>query len=116
VYSRLDAETQGKLKQGRVEIGYTPDMVYIALGSPDQRNESLTAQGRKEIWIYNSYYSEYRGSEHVGYRRFVDYNPVTKQHYVYYEPVRVNVYRDRVEERIRITFEDDKVTMIEQAK
>lgn len=116
VYTRLDAATQGKLKQGLVEIGYSPDMVYIALGSPDQRNETVTTQGRKEIWIYNSYYSEYRGSEHLGYRRYVDYNPVTKKYFIYYEPVRVDVYRDHVEERIRITFEDGKVTMIEQAK
>jgi len=116
IYARLDAETQGKLKQGLVEIGYTPDMVYIALGTPDQRNETVTTQGRKEIWIYNSYYTEYRGTDHVGYRRYVDYNPVTKKYFVYYEPVRVDVYRDRIEERIRITFEDGKVTMIEQAK
>ena len=116
VYARLDAETQGKLKQGLVEIGYSPDMVYIALGTPDQRNETVTAKGRKEIWIYNSYYTEYRGTDHVGYRRYVDYNPITKKYFVYYEPVRVDVYRDRIEERIRITFEDGKVTMIEQAK
>ena len=116
VYARLDAETQGKLKQGLVEIGYSPDMVYIALGTPDQRNETVTAKGRKEIWIYNSYYTEYRGTDHVGYRRYVDYNPITKKYFVYYEPVRVDVYRDRIEERIRITFEDGKVTMIEQDK
>ncbi|GJQ57066.1 MAG: hypothetical protein HKUEN07_36350 [Rhodocyclaceae bacterium] len=116
VYSRLDAATQGKLKQGLVEIGYSPDMVYIALGSPDQRNETVTAQGRKEIWIYNSYYTEYRGSEHAGYRRYVDYNPVTKQYFVYYEPLRVDVYSSNIEERIRITFENARVTMIEQAK
>lgn len=116
VYALLDAETQGKLKQGLVEIGYSPDMVYIALGTPDQRNETVTAKGRQEIWIYNSYYTEYRGTDHLGYRRYVDYNPVTKKYFVHYEPVRVDVYRDRIEERIRITFADGKVTMIEQAK
>lgn len=116
VFSKLDAPTQENLRKGLVEIGYTPDMVYIALGTPDSRNEAITATSRKEVWIYNSYYSEYRGTEHAGYRRYVDFNPVTKKYFVYYEPVRVDVYRDHVEERIRITFEDGKVSLIEQAK
>ncbi|MFM1850403.1 MAG: hypothetical protein RIS54_87 [Verrucomicrobiota bacterium] len=116
VFNALDAPTQAKLKEGVVEIGYTPDVVYIALGSPDRRTEEVTAKGRKETWIYNSYYSEYRGTEHVGYRRMVEFDPITKKYFVYYEPMRVDVYRDRIDERIRITFVEGKVSVIEQAK
>jgi hypothetical protein len=116
VYSQLDPATQEKLRKGIIEIGNTPDMVFIALGQPDSKTEQITAERREETWIYNSYYTEYSGSQHLGYRRMVEYNRVTKSYYVYYEPVRVEVYRDRVEDRIRITFRDGKVSMIEQAK
>jgi hypothetical protein len=116
VFSQLDPATQEKLRKGEIEVGNTPDMVFIALGEPDAKTEQITADHRDETWIYNSYYTEYRGSEQVGYRRIVTYNNVSKSYYVYYEPVRVDVYRDRVEDRIRITFRDGKVTVIEQAK
>lgn len=116
IFAALGADAQEKLRQGIVEIGYTPDMVYIALGSPDSKSERTTVDGSDMTWIYSAYYSEYRGTSNVGYRRIVDYNPVTKSYIVYYEPVQVDHYEERVEDRIRITFRDGKVAVIEQAK
>ncbi|MCF7688841.1 MAG: hypothetical protein K9M98_07485 [Cephaloticoccus sp.] len=116
VFSQLETATQEKLRQGEIEIGYTPDMVFIALGKPDYKSAQITAENREEIWTYNSYFSEYRGTETAGYRRIIDYDPVKKTYIVYYEPVRVDVYREHVEDRIRITFRGGKVVVIEQAK
>ncbi len=116
VYSQLDPATQEKLRQQVVEIGYTPDMVFIALGKPDSKSETITVRGREETWTYNSYFSEYRGTETAGYRRIIDYDPVRKAYIIYHEPVRVDIYRDHVEERIRIIFRDEKVAVIEKAK
>jgi len=115
-FASLGSEAQEKLRQGMVEIGYTSDMVYIALGAPDSKSERTTADGSDMTWIYSAYYSEYRGTSNVGYRRIVDYNPVTKSYVVYYEPVQVDHYEERVEDRIRVTFRDGKVTVIEKAK
>lgn len=116
VFSRLDAATQENLRQGIVEVGYTPDMVYIALGDPDATRERVTADGKEETWIYQALSTEYRGQSTVGYRRWVTYDPERKVLWTYYEPVNVNVYQDHIEDRIRITFKDGKVTVIEQVK
>ena len=116
VYNALDAATQENLKAGRVELGYTMDMVYIALGNPDQKKDQLTPKGRTTTWIYNSYYQEYVGTAHVGYRRYAVYNPKTRSYAVFVEPVYSNVYRDRVEPKIRISFKDGRVSAIEQVK
>ena len=116
VFAALDTEAQEKLSQGIVEIGYSPDMVYIALGSPDSKSEHTTAEKTDLVWIYSAYYSEYRGTSNVGYRRMVHYDPKTKSHIVYYEPVQVDHYEERVEDRIRVTFRDGKVAVIEKAK
>ena len=35
--------TQGKIRQGIVEVGYTEDLVYIALGPPDAWHQKVTA-------------------------------------------------------------------------
>ncbi|MCW5550391.1 MAG: hypothetical protein KIT44_15620 [Opitutaceae bacterium] len=113
VFESLDPATQEQLRKGMVEIGYNTDLVYIALGSPDERRERITAAGREEVWIYSTYYQEYAGTT-VHYRRYIGYHPVTGKRVIYFEPVRHHHYRDRVDERIRVTFRDGKVTEIEQ--
>jgi outer membrane protein assembly factor BamE (lipoprotein component of BamABCDE complex) len=116
VFNALDPQTQARIKQGIVDVGFTPDMVYIALGKPDETKESVTANGRETTWIYNEYWQEYQGSRLVGYRRNVYYDPVARAYRVYYEPVEAAVYRNRVEQKIRVMFKDGKVSAIEQAK
>ena len=116
VFTASDAATQENLRKGMVEIGYTPDQVYIALGKADDRRERITAKGRDLTWIYHSYHEDYRGTAMVGYRRLIAYDPVRRRNYVYWEPAIVDVYRGQVDERIRITFRDGKVAVIEQAK
>ena len=116
LFAALDAETQNKIKQGRVEVGYSTDLVYIALGTPDERLTKTNQTGTTETWIYNSYRQEYLGTAHTGYRQYVVIDPKTRQAIVTYEPVYSSVYRDRVDERIRINFKAHQVESIEQVK
>jgi hypothetical protein len=115
-FSALDADIQNKIRLGRVEVGYSPDLVYIALGTPDERLNKTTKIGTTETWIYNSYRQEYLGSAHTGYRQYVVIDPKTRQAVVIYEPVYSSIYRDRVDERIRINFKANQVESIEQVK
>lgn len=116
MFNALDAPTQEKIRAGTVEMGYTMDMVYVALGDPDERRDNLTAKGRTTDWIYNSYSQDYAGTANVGYRRMVAYNPKTGQAVVWLEPVYADVYRQRIEPHIRISFKDGRVSAIEQVK
>lgn len=116
VFAALDASTQDKIRLGRIEVGFSTDLVYMANGAPDERRTTTGASGTDETWIYNSYLQEYVGTALVGYRRYVVIDPKTRQPIVYFEPVYNSVYRDRIEERIRIVFKDGKVEAIEQVK
>jgi hypothetical protein len=116
VFNALPPETQARIRQGLIDVGYTPDMVYIAMGKPDRMRERSNAEGVESVWIYNTYYQEYQGSHFVGYRRHVYFDPRIKAYRVYYEPVRADVYRDRTEEVARVVFRDGKVVSIEQMK
>jgi hypothetical protein len=116
VFASVDKATQEKIKQGIIDLGYTEDMVYLALGAPDQKRESLTANGNTVTWIYNTYYTRYEGSEMMGYHRRVYFDPYLKTYRVYYRPIINDVYREEKEERIRIVFKDGKAFVIEQAK
>ena len=116
VFAKLDAVTQDKIKQGIIELGYTEDMVYLALGKPDQMRESVSAEGKATTWIYNTYYERYDGTRFAGYHRSVYYDPYIKAYRFYYRPVYADTYAQEKEERIRVSFKDGKATVIEQSK
>ena len=116
VFASVDKATQDKIKQGIIDIGYTEDMVYLALGVPDQKRESLTSAGRSVVWVYNTYYQRYDGFTFVGYERRVYYDPLLKSYRLYYHPAYADTYHDEKEERIRIVFKDGKAAVIEQSK
>ncbi len=116
LFASLDAATQAKIKQGIVDLGYTEDMVYLAIGAPDLKRESRSAAGVQTVWIYNTYFERYDGTRFVGYNRRVYYDPFLKTYRVHYLPVYADTYRPEVEERIRVVFESGKVTVVEQTK
>jgi hypothetical protein len=116
VFASVDPATQDKIRQGIIELGYTEDMVYLALGKPDQKRESLTSNGRTTTWVYNTYYERYDGTRFAGYYRSLYYDPYLRAYRVYYRPQYADVYAQEKEERIRVVFTNGKVTTLEQAK
>ncbi len=116
VFASVDVATQAKIKQGIIELGFTEDLVYVAIGTPDEKRETVTAAGKTLTWIYNTYYDRYEGTVSAGYHRSVYYDPYLRAYRMYYRPVLADTYSHEKEERIRIVFQDGKVTMIEQAK
>ena len=105
-----------RLAARQIEVGDTQDMVYIALGVPDEKRDQVAATGRTTTWIYSAYWQEYQGTRMVGFRRQVVYDPASKTYRVYHEPDFQPVYAPRSEDRIRITFQNGSVTVIEQAQ
>lgn len=116
LFASLDAATQAKIKQGIIDLGFTEDMVYLALGAPDQKREARSAAGVQTVWIYNTYFERYDGTDFIGYRRRVYFDPYLRTYRFHYMPVFAEAYRSEVEERIRVVFENGKVSVIEQSK
>lgn len=115
-FAALDPAAQEKLRKGVVEIGNTSDLVYIALGKPDDKIFKITKNGEDETWIYNNYYQDFAGTALVGYRRYVVIDPQTRRAIVYVEPVYTDLYRERTEERLRIAMKSGRVESIEEVK
>lgn len=116
VFGALDPATRTRLEAREILVGDTADMVYIALGKPDEKQEKITADGVAGVWIYSAYWEEYQGTRLVGYRRDVVYNAGTKSYQVFYTPDYQPVYAPRVEDRLRVTFEAGRVTVVEKAQ
>ncbi len=116
VFGALDTDTRARLEAKRIEIGDTPDMVYIALGAPDQKQELVAAGDKTTTWVYSAYWQEYQGTRLVGFRREVVFDPGSKSYHVYHEPDYQPVYAPRIEDRLRITFQNGRASVIEQAQ
>jgi hypothetical protein len=116
MFDSLTPTEQADIKQGIVGVGYTPDMVYMAMGRADNVKDRITPKGTVTTWIYNQYYQEYMGRQFIGYRRDVYYDSRAKVWRVYYTPVSEAVYRNRKEEIARVVFHDGRVESIEQTQ
>jgi hypothetical protein len=116
VYDSLPASDQQRLERGSINVGDTPEMVYIALGSPDERRDVATADGSQNVWIYKTYWQQYEGTAWLGYRRVIVPAANGRGYVIYHEPVTQDVYRTRADEVIRVTFANGVVSQVEQQR
>lgn len=116
VYDQLPASEQQRLQRGAINVGDTPEMVYIALGNPDERRDIMTADGTQTVWSYKSYWQQYEGTAWLGYRRVIVPARNGRGYVVFHEPVTQDVYRTHVDETIRVTFANNIVQQVEQQR
>lgn len=116
VFAALSPADQARLEQKVIQVGDTLDMVYIALGDPDEKQHTATAAGETTTWVYNRYWQEYRGEGYGGYQRRVVRDPKTGASTVYLEPVSVPIYANRKQAIRRVMFANGRVSSVEQAK
>ena len=108
LFNSLSAQDQELIKQGKVAVGFTPEMVKLAVGEPDRIYTRTDADGKNESWVYTSYSS--RGGTMVYYRGF--YHRWHPGMYAFYAD-----YSDReAVERYRVTFKDGRVSSIEEMR
>jgi hypothetical protein len=118
VFNRLDLQTQAKVRQGTISIGYTPDMVYIALGPPSAKQQKAIAEGDESIWIYKAYYRKYEGTAFAGYQSMMISDPSGRggRSMISLVPVKAPVYSEQEEDKIRVHFVNGKVSAIDKLR
>lgn len=53
LFASFDPEVQERIEAGQVEIGFTEDMVRMALGEPNRRLRQTTQEGESVAWVYD---------------------------------------------------------------
>ena len=105
-FNTWPADVQEKVRAGKVEMGFTPEMVEVALGKPDRTSSRTTERGQADVWVYHDKSPRFsiglglgsgRGSTGFG-------GGVTVG----------DDFRD--EENMRVIFEGDRVAAIEVRK
>ena len=51
-FAGLPPAAQAKIRAGEIEVGYTPEMVAMALGRADRIYRRQSAEGETEVWAY----------------------------------------------------------------
>ncbi len=110
IFASFPPDVQEKVRQERVEIGFTEDMVRVALGTPTRVMMRQTQASTTTVWVYTTHDPEtytdmvpvtYYGRSGRGYlRAYPDIAWVDRTY-----------WRER--EAARIEFRDGKVTGIE---
>jgi outer membrane protein assembly factor BamE (lipoprotein component of BamABCDE complex) len=110
LFNTFPSDVQTSIRQGRIAIGFTRDMVHMALGKPDRQYSRTTESGQSEIWSYVDLYSTTRRQRIDGPFRVRDpdggYRTVS-------DAVWVDVDAQHEYERLRVEFEGNRVRAIE---
>ncbi len=103
-FDAFPADVQEKIRAGRVDLGFTPPMVRLALGDPARELNRSSAAGQEEVWVYRRSSSGFSfgvgiggGSGHTGYGGGVS----------------MSTAPDYDEDAMRVIFREGKVTAVE---
>jgi len=103
----LTPEEREMVEAGEVEVGFSEEMVLVALGEPDRRFTQRSASGEREIWVY------YAARRPPGVSLGVGAGMTRGRSSGYGGGVSVGTgSRSRLEERYRLVFENERVAEI----
>jgi hypothetical protein len=106
-FDQYPAEVQRQIRAGKVDLGFTPGMVRLALGEPARTFTRQTDQGVAELWVYHDQGPRFSIGIGVGtYGRHSAGSVGVSTSTGGYDP----------EEKMRVEFRDGRVTAVEYVK
>lgn len=109
-----DAKTKAAIKRGVIEPGYTPEMVYLALGKPTIPADGLADATRDGEWIYRGFNGTERDFVRAGYRRRVVFDPSRRGDVIVTEPLDTKAFPNLEPKSLHVTFRDGRVVDIKR--
>src|SRR4051812_3341019 len=109
----LNSEARDKIEHGIIEPGFTPEMVYLALGKPTSPPFVRVEQTRDGTWIYQDFRNE-RDFIRAGFRQRIVFDPVRRSDVIITEPVDPRTHPELRESQLRVIFHDGRVAEIQQ--
>lgn len=111
LFNSFPPEVQTKVSNGQVDVGFTKDMVAMALGRADRTYTRKTAAGSSEVWAYTSFYVT---TERQRVRADVRARDLDGRYRTIVDDIWVDVDQHHEYDRLRVEFDNDgKVSAVE---
>ena len=101
------AAVQQEVRTGRVGVGFTPEMVQVALGEADRRYTRTSLQGTSEVWVYLDHGPKFSVGLGIG---------GSSGNSAYGVGLRTGDDTFREDENLRVVFEGGRVVALETRK
>jgi hypothetical protein len=110
----LEPKIKAKVEKGIIEPGFTPEMVYLALGKPSEPAQSLADATTNGTWVYH----DFRGKEgdivKAGFRRKVTFDQGKKADVITTERIDPQSLSTLGANSLHVTFRDGRVVEIQR--
>lgn len=106
-FAKLTPEEQQMIREGKVGIGFTAEMVKLALGEPDRTYTRTDEAGTSLLWVYATYETDEGAVLFRGYYHRYWCDPL-------YYPYYMNNSGRRERDAIKVTFTGGRVSAIER--
>jgi hypothetical protein len=110
-YESFPASVQRKISAGVIDVGFTPQMVRMALGEPAREFSRRTENGTSEVWVYHDREPRVSVGFGVGFGRYGRHSSSA----VGISTSTGDAGYDR-DEKMRVEFRDGYVSEIEYRK
>jgi hypothetical protein len=110
----LEPKIRAKVEKGLIEPGFTPEMVYLALGKPTEPAESLADATTNGTWVYHDFHRKDAGIVKAGFRRRVTFDPAKKTDVITTEPIDPKALPNLRAHSLHVTFRDGRVVEIQR--
>jgi outer membrane protein assembly factor BamE (lipoprotein component of BamABCDE complex) len=113
LFNSYPAEAQEGIRKGKVEVGFTTDMVLMALGKPNRKYMRDTAGGDVLVWAYTGKETRPEKQRVSGTFRV---RGKDRRFHTVTDTVYVDVDRHIEYDRFRVEIQNDKVIAFEEVK
>jgi len=113
MFASFPPEVQELVRKGEIALGFTPDMVSMALGAPNRIYNRQSTTGSVDVW---SYTSTRTSTDRQRVQTDIRYRDDRGRYRTATDWVWVDVARDTEYERLRVEFVEGKVTAIDTLK
>ena len=113
MFDQLPVEIREKVSAGEVDIGFSHDAVFLALGKPHRKYTRTTGEGQLEVWSWVG--TDYRYERQLVNGSF-RYRDSKGRMRTATDSVWIDVKHEVEYERMRVEFENDAVSAIERTR
>lgn len=110
----LEPKIRAKIERGVIEPGFTPEMVYLALGKPSLPKENIVDATQNGTWVYQNFNGNDRDTVRAGYRRRVIFDPTKRGEVVVTERFDPKAFPTLEPHSLHVTFHDGRVVEIQR--